>query len=396
MRNSGKIAFGALMLMVLFLTYLEASEPEPINWSPSYLETDKIPLGTFVFYESWKDNTVSNIENVNIPPFEFLNHEAEGTYFFLNNYLDIDKSELAKLLDWVGEGNTVFLSANAFGEDLLDTLKLETSTRIPGTDLTSQPYINLVHPDLQQQKPYLFEQEAPLVYFSKIDTTTQTVLGVGNIKTFAEPSEAYPIFLKSPFGKGNIFIHSFPEAFSNYFMLSKTNFTYAEKVMSYINTENNFYWDRYYKTGKTFYSSPLYILLRNKPLKWAYYFLLIGSLLFIVFEGKRKQRPVPVKTPLKNQTLEYSKTIADLYLEQKKYKDLALKKIEHFNDYIRQHYRIDTSVKNEKFYQDLAEKTGHTEEETKTLYNTFNSILNKSEITKSELQELNDLIESFK
>lgn len=384
------------MLVVLFLTYLEASEPEPINWSPSYLESDKIPLGTYVFYNSWKENTSASIENVNVPPFEFLDEAEKGTYFFLNNALLFDESELSKLLEWVSRGNEVFLSANVFSEELLDTLNLETAIRIPGTDLSSQPYINHVHPAIQEKEPYHFEMDTELAYFSKIDTTNQTVLGVGNLKTFGEPEEAYPVFVRSSFGEGQIYIHSFPQAFSNYFLLSNSNYQYAEDALAYIQGANVIYWDQYYKTGKTFYTSPLYILLNNKPLKWAYYFILIGSLLFIIFEGKRKQRPVPVKDPLKNQTLEYSKTIADLYMEQKEYKALTLKKIEHFNDYVRQRYRIDTSLKHEKFFRELSEKTGNTERETRELFEAFNNVSGKSEVSKEELKQINKIIESYK
>lgn len=395
MKNSGKITLGAFLLLVLFLTYLEASEPDPVNWNPSYLQTDKIPLGTFVFYETWKEK-VDNFENVDLPPFEFMESARDGTYFFLNNNINFDEAELAKLLKWIEKGNTLFVSANSFNEALLDTLKLETETLIPESDLSFNPYLNLVHPDLQRTDPYKYEHDTHLVYFSKIDTSAQTVLGVGSMEAFKEPSQAFPVFLKAPFGEGNIFIHSFPQAFSNYFLLSNTNYTYAQDLLSYLENEEKIYWDQYYKTGKVFYSSPLYILLRNKALKWAYYLALLGAVLFIIFEGKRKQRPVPVKEPLKNQTLEYSKTVADLYLEQDRFKDLAIKKIEHFNDYIRQRYRMDTSVKNDKFFRELSEKTNKTEEESRELFRAFNRISEKNEISKIELQELNQMLDSYK
>jgi hypothetical protein len=395
MKNSGKITLGAFLLMVLFLTYLEASEPDPVNWSPSYLQYDKIPLGTFVFYESWKEKS-ENIENVDIPPFEFIESAQDGTYFFLNNNLSFDKAELSKLLKWIEKGNTLFVSANSFNKELLDTLNLKTTVLIPRTDLSFQPYLNFVHPDLQRPEPYKYEYDTDLAYFSKIDTMAQTVLGVGSLETFSKPSQAFPVFLKAPFGKGNIFIHSFPQAFSNYFMLSSTNYDYAQDILGYLGSDDKIYWDQYYKNGKVFYSSPLYILLRNKALKWSYYLALLGIVAFIIFEGKRKQRPVPVKEPLKNLTLEYSKTIADLFLEQKRFKDLAIKKIEHFNDYIRQRFRIDTSVKNDRFFRELSEKTNKTEEESKELFRAFNRISEKSEISKNELQEINQMIDSYK
>lgn len=396
MNKSFKIAFGGILLLVLLLTYLQAIEPEPVNWNPSYLESDKIALGSFVFYESWKESPSTKMEKVSVPPFEFLNEEHTGTYFFLNDVLSFDDAELKKLLSWVNDGNTLFLSANSFSQNLLDTLKVQTAIKLPGTDLSSQPFINLVNPKLKQSVPFKYEHEVPLVYFSKIDTLNNTILGISALKSFKGTERTNVNFLKTEFGKGSIFMHSMPQAFSNYFLLSNSNFNYAEAVLSYIDTSKIVYWDRYYKTGKAFYTSPLYILLQNRALKWAYYFALIGSVLFIIFEGKRKQRAIPVVEPLKNQTYEYSGTIADLYLEQKQYKALALKKIHHFYDYIRTRYRIDTSLQNEAFYKEIAAKSDHSIPETDALFKKINELSNKPEITKNELQQLNDVIQSFK
>ena len=385
-----------MLLLVLLLTYLEASEPEPVNWNPSYLETDKIPLGTFVFYESWKAATKSEIQNIDIPPFEFLTNAPEGTYFFLNNSLGFDDPELKKLLSWVANGNTLFLSAAGFSENLLDTLQIKTATRIPTGDLTSRPRFNLVHPDLKRPESYIYEQEMPLVYFSKIDTLSHTILGVSQLTDFKDPATALPNFLRTDWGNGKIYIHSMPQAFSNYFLLTGEGYQYSRDVMAYLDQESTVYWDHYYKTGKTFYTSPLYILMRSKSLKWAYYFLLVGELLFLIFEGKRKQRPVPVVTPLQNQSFEYSRTIANLYLEQKNFKELALKKIEHFYDYIRQKHRIDTNREAEYIIPELAEKSNNTLADTRAIFEMFKDISLKTEISKNELKDLSTSISSYK
>ncbi len=395
MKNSVKIALGAMLLLVLLLTYLEASEPEPVNWNNSYLETDKIPLGTYVFYESWKNAAQGDIQNIDIPPFEFLPGAKPGTYFFLNNYLSFDDAEIKKLLTWVEEGNTAFLSAENFSENLLDTLGLKTATRIPGRDLSSRPRFNLVHPELRQTENYLYEQEIPLIYFSRIDTLSHTILGVANIKDFTNPTNALPNFLKTTHGKGTLYMHSMPQAFSNYFMLSKAGYKYSRDVLAYLEPNSLIYWDRYYKTGKTFYTSPLFVIMRNKTLKWAYYFALFGVMLFIIFEGKRKQRAVPEIEPLKNQTYEYSRTIANLYLEQDHYKELALKNIDHFYDHIRKTYRIDTTRSHGDFYQELANKSNNTIEDTKTLFEMFQNISNKTVISKNDLMALSNAINSY-
>lgn len=395
MNKSMKFALGGFLLLLIFLTYLEATQPEPINWNPSYVDSDKIALGSYVFFDSWQKNNLFDIEKVNVPPFEFLNKEPKGTYFFLNDYLVFDEDELNKLLSWVEKGNTIFLSANYISKNLLDTLKVEATTYSGMDEFVSRPVLNLVHPKLQDPEGHQIPFDIESLYFSEIDTSEQVVLGISDYKD--ETSQEKKVnFLRSPFGKGKILLHSNPEAFTNYFLLSNGNLNYPAGVISYIDQEKTVFWDSYYKSGKAFATSPLYILLNNRALKWAYYFALIGSLLFIIFEGKRKQRAIPVVEPLKNQTYEYSKTIADLYLEQNEFKALAEKKIEHFYDYLRTRFRIDTSWDNKAFITEIALKTGKTEAETEAYFREITALKNKPEITKQELQQLHEAIQSFK
>ena len=68
-----KIMAGVLIAFLAVLILAEASQPEPINWFPGYGKQDKIPFGTYVFYEQLPEVIdAERIEEVNIPPFEFL------------------------------------------------------------------------------------------------------------------------------------------------------------------------------------------------------------------------------------------------------------------------------------------------------------------------------------
>ena len=327
MSKSFKIIFGAFLLILLLLTYLEATEREPINWNPSYLEIDKIALGSYVLFESWKDAETHTIKRVKESPFEFLSREdPQGTYFFLNDNIFIDQTELKVLLSWVEEGNTLFLSGNNFSDNLLDTLDIKTEIVDPGKNLKSQPYTNLTNKNFWKEKPYHLDQERSIVRLERSDSLDQEILGVVNVRNFDSKDRAYPNFISSKFGKGKIYIQSMPEAFSNYFLLANSNYRYAQDALAYIPSKSTYYWDDHYKSGKVYNTSPLYILLNNRALKWAYYFVLIGSLLFIIFEGKRKQRAVPVVAPLKNQSYQYSQTISELYLEQERIQKLGYKR----------------------------------------------------------------------
>jgi len=394
MNKTYKIAFALFLLLVISLAWLESSEPDPINWTPSYTNSDKIPLGSFIFFESWKSKDSKRIKEIKIPPYEYLNNApGKGTYFFLNNYVVFDDDELDDLLNWVSNGNTLFISAYNFGENLEDTLKVQLSSFISADGFKSRPALNLVNSNLKFEKPLEFDQDLPAVYFEEIDTLNQVILGT---TTFGKTAAEKKInFIKTSFGEGSIYLHSVPQAFSNYFLLKNTNYGYSEALLSYFGN-NPILWDAYYKAGKGFFTSPLYILLNNRPLKWAYYFVIIAAILFILFEGKRKQRSIPVVEPLQNKSFEFTETMSQLYLEQKKYHELGLKKIALFMEFIRNQYRLDPSNINEAFYSNLAAKSENSKERTKKLFEIIFNFQKNHENDKNEFFELSKSIHTFK
>ncbi|WP_037314855.1 DUF4350 domain-containing protein [Salegentibacter sp. Hel_I_6] len=395
MGKTSKLFFGFFLLLVIFLTYLEATEPEPVNWTPSYMSDDKIPLGSFVFYESWKNTENYEFEEINIPPFEKLADSlGNGTYFFLNNSVGFDPDELDKILEWVADGNQLFISARGISAGLLDTLRLETRVFIPENDLSSKPQLNFENLGLKSKSGFKFKNEFPPLYFHSKDSAEIEILGQINIQ--GNDKIKQPNFISSKIGDGKIYLHTTPEAFGNYFLLSDNNYEYAEKILAYINNENPVFLDNYYKAGKSFYSSPLYILLSDNRLKWAYYFLLAGSILFIIFEGKRKQRAIPVVNPLKNQSYEYAKTVGDLYLEEKEYQELITKKINLFLEYIRTNYKISTKTIDEEFHTLLAAKSGNSVASGKELFNKMEEFSNNTTAGKSEFFKLSEAINNYK
>lgn len=397
MSRTYKIALGIFLLLLMALTYLEASEPQPVNWSPSYAAGDKIPLGTYVLFQNLQEKAFE-VQEVNLPPYEFLqNSTPEGTYFFLNNQLSFDDEELEQLLEWTAAGNTLFLAAENFSENLLDTLGLETAVLVPDMGSSFKPLLNLAQPELRREQPYLFDQESYLPVFTETDSSDYRVLGYAEFYTDTlKMDEENPNYIKKNFGEGEILLHLTPKAFSNFFLLTEENAGYAEKALAYLPVNSTLYWDNYYKTGKVFHTSPLYILLNNKALKWAYYFALIACVLFVIFEGKRKQRSIPVIKPLQNQTYHFTRTIAGLYLDRKDYKKIGSKKIALFLEYIRTRLRIPTVVIDEDFYKRLASVSGNSEEEAKDLFGLIRDTEQKEVMSKDELMELNSAIENFK
>lgn len=394
MNRTYKISLALFILLIISLAWLESNEEEPINWTPSYTSQDKIPLGAFVFYESWKNEQEDSLVDSKIPPYEYLkNSPINGTYFFLNNAVPFDHNELKEVLNWVSRGNTLFISAYNFGNHLTDTLEIELASFSGGKGFKTRPRLNLVNKDLKLNKAAEFDQDLPGIFFKKIDTLNNTILGTATFED--EKLEEKVNFIKRKFGKGEIYLHTTPQAFSNYFLLKNENYKYTEALLAYF-AGDKIIWDAYYKAGKSFFTSPLYILLNNRPLKWAYYFVLISSILFILFEGKRKQRAIPVVETPANKSYEFTETVSQLYLEQDKYHELGLKKISLFLEFIRNNYRLDTSVINEQFYKDLAAKSENGLDDTKDLFDKIFNFQEQQRKDKNEFFSLTKQIHTFK
>jgi hypothetical protein len=337
------------------------------------------------------------VEEVNIPPFEFLqNSTTKGTYFFLNGSVGIDATESKQLLKWVQKGNTAVISANGISYALLDTLQITTNSKIRTNGLNNYPEFNFTNSSLKSENYYEFDHDQPLFYFDSLNGSEQKVLGFGKLKDDTkEPKDSLANFIESKFGKGKFLLHTSPQVFSNYFMLKGENYEYAEKFLSYIDHTSTIYWDNHYKYGKTITTSPLYILLGNKYLKWAYYFVLIAAVLFVFFEGKRKQKPIKIVNPLRNQTYDYTRTIAGMYLDNKEYRTIYNKMTAQFFNFLNKELKVD--VEKQSNYQELlVDRTQNSSEEIKELFSAIKETQEKTSISKKDIEKLNRLIIQFK
>ncbi len=396
MRKKGVvyIIIGALALVVLLM--LQYSQPKKLNWFPSYVAHHKIPYGSYVF-TNLVENLFPDTEQISTPPYEYLNEnpDIKGTYFFANSAVGFAEAELETLLNWTTKGNTLFIASETFEKELLDTLGLDIQNLYNGLQDNAGFEFRMVHPKLSPEKEYPFKKNSYTPYFNSIDTLHTSVLGLVRDPSQDSDKKYFNVISKN-FGQGEIILTTFPKAFTNYFILKGTNKDYTAGLLSYISTNNTLYLDNYYKDGKAFFTSPMYIFLNNKALKWAYYLALIGALIYIFFEGKRKQRAIPIVRPLKNQTLAFTRTIADMYYEKSEQKQIAEFKIEYFLEYIRSRFYLGTIEREAHFYRNLAARSSHKIEEVENLFTFLERLRNQEIVSDSELIKLNTQIEKFK
>jgi hypothetical protein len=416
------LIFGIVALLLL----LEVITPRPLSWEESYTSGDKIPYGAYVLYDQLDELFGEEVESVKVDPVSFLKNHKEETnanYIFINNYLGFDRTEMDDLLEFADRGNKVFVSTQSVTGAFGDSLKLE-----------SNPYYSYYEEDtvrvrlnnpLFENRSYIYQKGSSYRHFVSYDTTRTTVLGEvlpfepvkGYLKNIfgeefgseqdstesiienqIEKSKSRQVpqanFIELKVGDGAIYYHLNPIAFTNYYMLQKGKEQYVSEVFSYLN-DGPVYFDDYGKSGRRVVSSPLRFILTNAALKWSWYITLVAVLLYFIFKAKREQRAIPVVNPLENSTVEFTKTIGNLYFQSGDVSGVIHKKINFFLQKLRSKYFVNTEKMDAVFIQRLSVKTDVPQEQTKDIINYITHLRNKPVHSDYELKQLNKKIDAF-
>lgn len=398
MSRTLKIYIFFLLVLIGFFIYIDAIRPKPVDWKPSYSLRDKIPFGLYVFdKESEKILSPNKVKKEGRTIYEFLdplydadtlvsNYKIKGNILSIcDNYI-IDDESTKELFYFVSHGNTAFISAQNLPEIYTDSLKIETESQF---DISNKVDCWLANPNLGNQK-YNLNQGAGSFYFSKIDTLNTTVLGYQGTD-----KKKFVNFIKVKYKNGNFIIHLQPVAFTNYHLLKDNHSEYTEKVLAYM-PKGNIYWMVKDQNGLIQNNSPFQYILSQPALKAAWLLFLIGILIFMIFNAKRKQRVIPIIKPLSNTTVDFTKTIGNLYYQEGDHQNLIDKKIIYFLERIRNEYLMETSVLDENFIQKLQAKTGKEIKDIEHLVYLINyQRKSYQQSIESDLIEINNAIEKI-
>jgi hypothetical protein len=366
-----KIYIAILVFVLALILVADRDQPKPIDWSPTYSVNDKIPLGLYVFDKEihgfLKPQKLEKI--VTETPYEFLdskyvedtlveNYSIKGTFLNISEANNIDDQSITEIFYFVSHGNSAFLSMKEFPRAILDSLKLRINVNFGLPDSNS---IWLANKKVSP-KTYHLKEGVGDNYFSKIDTLESTVLGYQSYV----PKQKHVNFIKVAYKSGYFYLHTQPAAFSNFHLLKKDHYQYAENVLSYLPKGDVFWYTKGINDEKIS-SSPLRYIFSQPALKWAWYLSLIGILIFIIFNAKRKQRIVPILKPLPNLTIDFTKTIGNLYYQEGDHDNIIDKKIIYFLERIRNEYLLDTTKLDDDFIKKLHLKSGKDETDIREL-----------------------------
>ncbi|HEY5406102.1 MAG TPA: hypothetical protein VIJ92_03405 [Ginsengibacter sp.] len=376
-----------------------------------YRKTDKRPFGSFIAYKEFKNLFNDRYIETVTDPFDeewniikdYSSSKKYSLYFLITKNLVLNYTEVNAFMDYVKAGNDLFISADYIDTRLLENINCNNERMAEIVDetkgLMNQTKVSMYEGDDFKPTSYGYYYYPFLNSLSGYDTAFTRVLGVN------EKNE--PDYILLFWGKGRIYLHVAPRVFSNYFLLSGNNHKYLEDVLSYLRDDpKNIYWDEYYKntnpnrrknnddSNEDNFSS-LSVIRQHPPLLWAFWLGIIGLLLFILFNAKRKQRIIDVVKPNINTTVNFTETVGRLYLQKKDNNHIAEKMITYFYEHIRNKYFISTSKIDDEFINSLSGKSGVPKETTQQLFSLIERVHSGERVDDKTLIQLNIEIENF-
>ncbi|MBE7169954.1 MAG: hypothetical protein INR73_05150 [Williamsia sp.] len=382
-----------LLFAALVVVYIVAewNRPKPLDWTVTLSRHDKNPYGAYCLYNELKDVFPrSAINTYQSAVYEQVNNTAQSntSYLLLAPSLrNLSKEDVNELLNYIALGNYVFFSSFNFGSVLEDTLHFSTSYRDEFRSKDSVT-INFKDPSLHTRINTGFKRQTLGRYFKTYDTLKTKILGHNQLNDVN--------FIQMRIGKGALFIHLLPYCFTNNFLLTRDNATYTAKALSHIPAGvSTVYWDEHYKPNSAGSTNLLRYILNNTSLRWAFRLGLFTMVLYVLFGMKRRQRIIPVIPPVQNSTLDFVRTVGNVYFNRQDNKNIAGKMITYFFEWIRTHFYLQTTEPDEAFAESLSKKSGVHKQAVDELMQLMDAVRGMSHVPDKTLLLLNKRLESF-
>lgn len=389
----GSVKFGVILLgaVLLLIGVIDITSKKPIIWDRTFDAKDKNPFGAYVLRQELKHIIDQRSVDVRRPLYEYLD-STKGTamnLLFYTSYFSLGEAAKNKLLTYVARGGKAMIIAETIDYNLLDSLDIKVQNFYgykKGVEIKSHLSVKLTN---DNTKIHYRKSDLSAV-FSKLPKNT-TILGGITYQDYLLPN-----FVEVKVGKGRLYLHLTPDLFGNYYLLnSASQYAYAAKSLSYLNDKPIAWYD--FKANRDQHRTPLRVLLTSTGLRQAWYVLLGGLILLLVFKSKREQRAVAIIKPEQNLSKEFCETIATLYYENGTPGNMVDKKIDYFLHDLRTRFHMDTlSLEENGFCEELAERSGVPLADIQHLIGLIIRMQRIQQHDLTGLRQINEIIEDFK
>ena len=377
-------------IAVLFVMLLQLYFPNPINWNKNFNTQNKDPYGLYVFNQELPNLLKDQkLNKTSLSPYEYFSDSLqspinETTFLIVQNNNAFDKSSGIKLLEKVKEGADLVISLENYYYTFSNFLSDSLQVNFYNEKLNKLYFVheNFSKDTLEIKDTYNY------IYTVKHPENHQVLARM----------EHNPVFISTKYGKGTIYLSSTPILLTNYYLLNeKKDFSkFTEAFASVIKKKNVIWFDENHDSNSQIQNQSIFkVLFKHQSLRFAWYTLIIGLILFVFFYGKRKQRIIPILEPLKNTTIEYIETVGNLYYQENNHTQLLDKQIKYALNQIRVEWHIPTQQMDEDFKKRLQQKSLASEETINDFVNFITHFDLKHNYSQSDLIRFNELIEKI-
>ncbi len=407
-----------LMLFTDVGSQNRTAEPTYVSadWSKKYGLKDFEPKGLFLFSKFLKERLTGRGEIYPLTNAQTIDSvvDSGSTLFFIGENFALKDRELRDVIEKVEEGNTLFLSCEHMTQNVIDmlfdyytmTYEYEPKTTVHVLDEIT-PFRN------KKEKSFSFN-----AVFQN-DTITRewrvfdeiTIVGEDlQLITSIQKGGDYPNFIVFKRGKGKIFLHTTPESLLNYQLLKKDGALHTKFILQAFPKDQNAYWldfaqltrskeepnyDDFTDDKKDRDESYLQFLFSNANLRIGMLLAFFGCILFLIFRSKRQRPVIPLKQKARNTSVEFSRTVASIFLSRQNPHGLLQLQKKNFYDLIARYFFIDLNDTNSvRAIESLSQKANVPVDEIQKLLQLLETKV-KINVDESYLFDVNRRIKLF-
>ncbi len=354
------------LLLVGFIAYLNRTPS--YNWSEKLSSVEARPYDLSFIRKILTETPPDKTNTIIKPLSETLDELDEVNYLVMGNRMYLDTLDWKALEDFVWRGNDAFMAVN-YLPPVVNNGLMKWNVEVAEGWVSDSLYTMKVVNDLGERDFHFYFKNGYglskhlLHYYDLTDSLGQARNSSGYFIQNSLEDGFFDNFYVVPIGDGRLFLHANPILFSNYHLTRDEGFAYANEIIG--NLKNRpVVWDTYsiQFNVKTSYqdspsSSPLRYILDQTALRYAWYTLWAGVLLFLLFRSKRRQNMVPILPKVENTSIEFARSLGALHFESRKGKPLARELMRLFDNYNRRKYGINRNKKNKDAAELIAVKS---------------------------------------
>ncbi|MCC6186935.1 MAG: hypothetical protein IT256_07270 [Chitinophagaceae bacterium] len=405
-------AIGLLMLLVA----CGQPKPKPIDWNVGLGQKGKKPYDTYIahkllpayFPDASISTLYSNYDFNNINRASYDSQEGHSLLVLIGKTIIFSKDEWAQLMQYMRNGNEIVMASASYDGYLEKDFHVRVSSEgfaaplsryntgsdnVAALSLARYPMQRFGMHGRSLHSHFIFPALADTLQDTYDFTVAQLPTILGYVHS-ANDTLGKPNMVQYSVGAGHLTLLASPMMLTNYFLLQPGNRLYYDNIWQVVDGDIfQVFWGNF--THRSPNQSAWAVLMRHPATRWAVLLLLLLSVSFVIFQFRRQQRIIPIIRPNENSSLEFVNTVAMLYYNKGDNHNLACKMDNHFMEYLRSHFLIDTHTLDQQFILRLSRKSGISEASTASLIALIHHIRLGSTVSDTELLLLYQGIQQF-